>query len=572
MSEKIICCKVLDEHVIGDRVTVGAAGSHDDVLIELSFSELWHGTTRQVCWFNAMGADPTIRLLTTDLLAEGETEVYRVPVPAEAKAIAGDIFMTIRGVVVGSDGAETRATMSAKAEFRVLESMWDSDAQESQDITPDQATQMQAQLDLIKENIDDAAAAAGAKEASETSAAAAAKSAAAADASANAAKDSAAYAAEAADGLYVWENYDAEKEYAVLNKVVWNGSSYVCVNPCKGILPNDADYWLMIARRGKDGDGVGDMLSEFYDPTGKEQDVYGYADGVVAEAEARVNKSLSEKPNPNLLDNWYFVNPVNQRGQTEYAETGYTFDRWYAINGGTLTGDGYKPMLNNSSRVIQQPLEDALAADIKGKTVTLSVLLKNGGLLSVTGTAPFAQDHGGIKLTIDEKVWPQNDRTVFRIWILSPSNDDTIIAAKLELGREQTLAHQDSDGNWVLNEIPNYGQELAKCQRYYQRWTGNNVNILGYISQNGAVFLGRIPLAVSLRTTPALTVSGTGFLKGVNGGAQLSSLTSLSVDSYSPKESYVALMMTNPNQELAPAGTVAAVTIDEAILALDANL
>lgn len=44
----------------------------------------------------------------------------------------------------------------------------------------------------------------------------------------------------------------------------------------------------------------------------------------------------------------------------------------------------------------------------------------------------------------------------------------TLIAAKLELGPVQTLAHQDADGNWVLNDPPpNFQQELAKCQRYY---------------------------------------------------------------------------------------------------------
>ena len=32
--------------------------------------------------------------------------------------------------------------------------------------------------------------------------------------------------------------------------------------------------------------------------------------------------------NPNLLDNWYFGNPVNQKGQTSYTGAGYTIDRW----------------------------------------------------------------------------------------------------------------------------------------------------------------------------------------------------------------------------------------------------
>ena len=39
-------------------------------------------------------------------------------------------------------------------------------------------------------------------------------------------------------------------------------------------------------------------------------------------------------------------------------------------------------------------------------------------------------------------------------------------AAKLEFGPTQTLAYQDEEGNWQLFETPDYGEELAKCQRY----------------------------------------------------------------------------------------------------------
>ena len=42
-----------------------------------------------------------------------------------------------------------------------------------------------------------------------------------------------------------------------------------------------------------------------------------------------------------------------------------------------------------------------------------------------------------------------------------------IKAVKLELGAQQTLAHQDAEGSWVLNDPPpNKALELAKCQRY----------------------------------------------------------------------------------------------------------
>ena len=43
-----------------------------------------------------------------------------------------------------------------------------------------------------------------------------------------------------------------------------------------------------------------------------------------------------------------------------------------------------------------------------------------------------------------------------------------LVAIKLEVGDTQTLAHQNEYGEWVLNEIPDYAEELWKCQRYFQ--------------------------------------------------------------------------------------------------------
>ena len=43
--------------------------------------------------------------------------------------------------------------------------------------------------------------------------------------------------------------------------------------------------------------------------------------------------AISAKARPwnrNLLDNWYFGAPVNQRGKTVYSGTGLTVDRWQA--------------------------------------------------------------------------------------------------------------------------------------------------------------------------------------------------------------------------------------------------
>lgn len=176
MSRRIIPCQVTDEYVRGSGVVVGAAGSHNDVALRLAFSPMWAGTARSIVWKDALGGNPTVTILGTDLLETGETEVYIVPIPAEPKAFAGDLSMTIKGAVVDGD-TETSATLTARAFFTVMESDWDEDAAESGDITPTQAEQLQAQIEEIKDSIvastqaaTEAAASADAAAASETAA------------------------------------------------------------------------------------------------------------------------------------------------------------------------------------------------------------------------------------------------------------------------------------------------------------------------------------------------------------------------------------------------------------------
>lgn len=54
------------------------------------------------------------------------------------------------------------------------------------------------------------------------------------------------------------------------------------------------------------------------------------------------------------------------------------------------------------------------------------------------------------------------------------SGSATMRACKLEVSDHQTLAHQDADGNWVLNDIPDPDMELLKCQKYYQLFSSED--------------------------------------------------------------------------------------------------
>ena len=87
---------------------------------------------------------------------------------------------------------------------------------------------------------------------------------------------------KAENARYLWENYSASKTYAIGNKVAFNGSSYVCKKACTGIAPTNTTYWLLIAQKGADGKGAGDMVASVYDPKSKKQDVFEYVDSACA--------------------------------------------------------------------------------------------------------------------------------------------------------------------------------------------------------------------------------------------------------------------------------------------------
>lgn len=149
---RVIPCRVTDEYVQGAGVVAGAAGSHNDVALRLTFGAMWTGTARSIVWKNARGGNATVTLLTANLLEEGEEEIYLVPIPAEAKEYAGEMSVTVKGVTVSGE-TESSATLTATAYFTVLESDWDEDAEESGDVNATQAEQLQAEIEGIKESI-----------------------------------------------------------------------------------------------------------------------------------------------------------------------------------------------------------------------------------------------------------------------------------------------------------------------------------------------------------------------------------------------------------------------------------
>lgn len=246
--------------------------------------------------------------------------------------------------------------------------------------------------------------------------------------------------------------------------------------------------------------------------------------GALDTSVTNVSNQLGTFTRPNLLDNWYFGNPVDQRGgyivpkgvnyskvdgfvpqgpipetvRVDYIDeagsarfnyggvacyvpkdggyvrgyTGneYTVDRWKLTyrNGQISIKDGYASLLGSGMN-FSQILDENVYKPLRGKTVTLSIIGR-GDCQIVSEDAPSSYHAAFINSDVftlasfSFLTKSDSDRFVFHIKP-NTSNPVDILAAKLEIGSTQTLAHKEN-GVWVPNEVPEYGDQLRRCQRY----------------------------------------------------------------------------------------------------------
>jgi len=258
---------------------------------------------------------------------------------------------------------------------------------------------------------------------------------------------------------------------------------------------------------------------------------YQYAvDGGFTGTEEEFAALLGVKSNQNLLDNWYFADPINQRGQTEYTGRGYTIDRYNLSTSireakVQITDDGIVLVVPSNSTLdlyFVYTVPPELTKALRGRKVCLSFYV-----VSDTGFSPWITvniDGRYFNTTINGAgIWTDvftvpNDAQNFSI-NLNPrsSGSITLKAAKLELGSVQTLAHKDTNGNWVLNDPPpNKALELAKCQRYFCNLLAQdttNYTVLGFALANTSTrAFVEVPIPCALRSNPTLITGGLFYL------------------------------------------------------------
>lgn len=263
--------------------------------------------------------------------------------------------------------------------------------------------------------------------------------------------------------------------------------------------------------------------------------------------------------NPNLLDNWYFGRPVNQRGgyiipagveyndlswnhagTTDkaypvvgysgqdplitvngtnyivgksaqvpgYCAAGYTVDRWFLEQPHNLKIDatGLHFTLSNSNSLTNliQKIPAEKWATLNGKTITVSALTSDGKLLYESGT--WTPESGPV-VRFDNFEFSSaafvnaQSYQLGRLYVYAGKSAD-VLAVKVELGSTQTLAHKEN-GVWMLNEIPDFGEQLRRCQWYCRVYkAGTTLPCLAYPQPDGGWYASAGIPTNGMRTIP----------------------------------------------------------------------
>ena len=209
-------------------------------------------------------------------------------------------------------------------------------------------------------------------------------------------------------------------------------------------------------------------------PAGKS--AYQYAvEGGFSGTEEEFRAVVGVRSNPNLLDNWYLADPINQRGQTEYIGFVHTIDRWGTEGATIKVGDDGLQLENPSEGAVQFVTNFEASRLIDNQVYTASLLAKDligsgamviqyrEGAFTYLLLAPLSD---GL-ISVSGNLSTSGVNLLGYMIVLHPNSSVKLIAAKLELGPVQTLAHKEGD-TWMLNDPPpDKALELAKCQRYY---------------------------------------------------------------------------------------------------------
>lgn len=300
-------------------------------------------------------------------------------------------------------------------------------------------------------------------------------------------------------------------------------------------------------------------------------------------------RNIGGRPNSNLLDNAYFKGggsqqgggqfPINQRGQTSYTGAVYGIDLWKGLYGSELVAleADCLSLTFSGNQGISQILDADVLQALEGQTITQTILwyLSSGNYanagLAVNGTpmlTPGIQSVGS-QWMITSKTVQMPDSIQSASFTISGDGNIKVKAVKLELGDHQTLAYQDESGAWQLFETPDYGEELAKCQRYQlvlsstDAYSSVGSGVVHTTTQARIV----IPLPNTLRIKPTLSYSGNFQLLTNETGATITKIVLESIN-----QNCISVQATSSGLVVGQAAILRSNNDVNAKIILDANL
>lgn len=191
----------------------------------------------------------------------------------------------------------------------------------------------------------------------------------------------------------VFEDYNALTAYVPLNKVYYNGSTYQCILASTGNLPTNTTYWKIVASKGADGEGSGDMLASVYDPTGVEGDAFdvdNHVSGTVNKVFTATEKTKLE----GIAENANNYSHPTDAGNKHVPSGGASGDFLKYSADGTAAWSGDITELQNSETVITLSgsgpaftTTDALPASGKKRTLKFPAAATSATVEFATGGA-----------------------------------------------------------------------------------------------------------------------------------------------------------------------------------------
>lgn len=236
--------------------------------------------------------------------------------------------------------------------------------------------------------------------------------------------------------------------------------------------------------------------------------------GLAADAKATGDTIRKAADSRNLLDNWDFARPVNQRGKTSYSGARiYTIDRWMistTAGAANVVSGGIK-LTGPSSGIVEffQGFENPIPS---GTQVTVSILYSqesgaSNGAIRFTTAMVNGAVHGAIMIPSGEATKKLLTGTITlekpaACFVIRVPNGGalTVHAVKVEYGDVCTLTE---------NSSADYAEELTKCQRFFVKVTGN----ISLLSATTADIKRRVAVTLprTMRATPSITWTlGTG--------------------------------------------------------------